>query len=131
MKKLFLTLFVLSALLISACSTGLPPASPEVHAFAECLTENEVIMYGTDWCPFCQQQKELFGDAFNSVMYVNCETNPSACNAAGVRSYPTWLVDGQMYSGVQQLYQLAQNSGACSLAPQAVVGDEEIGNDNL
>ena len=48
-------------------------------AFAECLTENGATMYGTATCPYCTKQKEMFGDAFASVNYVDCQEDPDAC----------------------------------------------------
>ena len=34
--------------------------SSKYDGFASCMTEKGVIMYGTDWCPNCQNQKQLF-----------------------------------------------------------------------
>jgi glutaredoxin len=123
MKKTILFLFVIAAAFLAACSGNggasyyIPSteASPAVQNLAMCLTENEAIMYGTEWCPHCKNQKELFGSAFADIMYVNCEANPSACNAAGVQGFPTWVINGQRYSGTRQLAELAEYSG-CSLA---------------
>ena len=33
----------------------------EYDEFAQCLTEAEAKMYGTEWCKFCKAQKALFG----------------------------------------------------------------------
>ncbi len=82
--------------------------------FAQCLTDNGVIMYGTDWCTHCQNQKLLFGTSFNNIAYVNCDNSPQACTNAGVTGYPTWYVNGEIYSGVQSLETLSQFSG-CNL----------------
>lgn len=123
MKKYLLITLVLAATVLAACSSSnvnyyVPSteASPEVLNLAVCLTENDAVMYGTEWCPHCRNQKELFGDAFINVTYVNCEVNPSACNAAGVQAFPTWVINGQRYTGTQALATLSQNSG-CPLVP--------------
>lgn len=120
MKKIILLSLITVVTILVACSSSssvyIPntEVSPEIHNLASCLTEEDAIMYGTEWCPHCRNQKELFGESFEKIIYVNCETNPSACNAAGVTGYPTWVINGQRYSGTQQLTALAQNSG-CQL----------------
>lgn len=79
--------------------------------FAQCMTQNGMTMYGTDWCPHCQRQKQLFGKSFAYVHYVNCDLGP-ACDEAGVEGYPTWAKgDELLSSGVKSLAELAQISG--------------------
>ncbi|MEM8640676.1 MAG: vitamin K epoxide reductase family protein [Cyanobacteria bacterium P01_G01_bin.54] len=88
-------------------------------ALAEHLTEMDAKMYGAYWCPHCRDQKNLFGkEAFKKVTYVECaedaekdEPQPDQCEAAGVQSYPTWEIDGQMRPGQIPLEQLASLSG--------------------
>ena len=41
-------------------------------AFARCLTERGVKMYGAWWCPHCVEQKEMFGASFEYAPYVEC-----------------------------------------------------------
>ena len=82
--------------------------------FATCLSESGTTMYGTDWCPHCQDQKRLFGRAFKDVDYVNCDYS-NKCALNGVQSYPTWIYpDGERATGVQELEVLAEKSG-CEL----------------
>ncbi|NQV90006.1 hypothetical protein HQ487_01200 [Candidatus Uhrbacteria bacterium] len=88
-------------------------------AFAQCLTENGVTMYGAWWCPHCENQKELFGSAFDQVDYVECSTAArtmnQTCQDAGIEGYPTWeLGDGTRLGGEQSLETLATKSG-CEL----------------
>ncbi|MFW6263893.1 MAG: vitamin K epoxide reductase family protein [Cyanobacteriota bacterium] len=86
-------------------------------ALAEHLTEVGASNYGTFWCPYCYSQKQLFGEeAFSKVNYVECdpsgiEPQPGLCQEAGIRSYPSWEINGQLYSGTQSLEQLAEVSG--------------------
>ncbi|HLD07244.1 MAG TPA: thioredoxin family protein [Candidatus Nanoarchaeia archaeon] len=84
-------------------------------AFAQCLTEKEVSMGGADWCPHCQTQKKMFGKSFQFVEYHDCDRDPAWCGRNAVRSYPTWIVGGKQYTGVQQLSDLSALSG-CPLA---------------
>lgn len=83
-------------------------------SFAKCLAENNVVMYGTDWCPHCQAQKKLFGKSFEFVVYINCDTSP-LCDANNVNGYPTWIFkDNSRLEGTQELDVLAEKS-SCAL----------------
>jgi uncharacterized membrane protein len=101
-------------------------SAPANVVLAEHLTASNVKMYGAFWCKFCKQQKEMFGrEAFSKVDYVECDpagTNPRTemCVAAGIQSYPTWEVDGQLSPGVLALEELAAMSG--------YDGDRSFGN---
>lgn len=94
-------------------------AAPSPYdSFAQCLTENDVTMYGAYWCPHCQNQKKLFGNAWRHIDYVECAT-PGApntmtkqCEEAGVEGYPTWInAAGEIIAGEQSLEELATFSG--------------------
>lgn len=92
-----------------------PSSSNENETFAQCLTESGVKMYGTDWCQYCQQQKSMFGNkAFKLVDYVNCDFNQAECNEAGIQGYPTWIINGETYQGIQSLQTLSSLTG-CAL----------------
>jgi uncharacterized membrane protein len=84
---------------------------------AEHLTEIGAVKYGAFWCPHCYDQKLLFGkEAFSKINYVECDPQgknpqPNACTEAGVQSYPTWEINGEIYRGTQTLEELAEASG--------------------
>lgn len=86
----------------------------EYDEFASCLTEEGAIFYGTEWCGFCQQQKDMFGESMELVDFIDCDQNRNVCTSEGIRGYPTWKIDGQLYSGVQQLTRLSELTG-CEL----------------
>lgn len=92
----------------------LPDTSGEYDSFASCLTEEGVVMYGTDWCPHCKNQKALFGKSFKLIDYVNCDFNKETCLINGVEGYPTWKISGENYPGTQPLEKLSALTG-CSL----------------
>ncbi len=103
-KIIFYFLFILIILVVLVgCSKG----PGKFDAFAQCLTEKGVVMYGTEWCPHCKNQKKLFGDSFQYVTYIDCDRNRDECLRAGVEGYPTWVIDGENYPGEQPLYRLA------------------------
>jgi glutaredoxin len=85
--------------------------SGDLDGFATCLNEAGAVMYGTDWCPHCADQKKLFGDSFKKVNYVNCDFNEEACLRNRVTGYPTWVIGGEGHSGVQSLETLASLTG--------------------
>lgn len=84
-------------------------------AFAACLTEKGVTMYGSESCGHCKNQKRIFGDSFKYVNYINCNQDRSICSQAGIPGYPTWKIDGKNYPGMQPLERLASLSG-CELS---------------
>jgi hypothetical protein len=86
----------------------------EFDEFAECLTDNGAIFYGTEWCGFCQQQKEMFGASMQNVNFIDCDQNRNTCMSEGITGYPTWKINGQLYPGLQQLTRLSELSG-CTL----------------
>ena len=90
-------------------------SSEELDAFAQCLGDSELTMYGTSWCSHCKSQKAAFGDSFQYVNYVDCDKDRDICTAEGIRGYPTWKINGQSYSGEQSLSKLGELAG-CSLS---------------
>ncbi|OGZ54745.1 MAG: hypothetical protein A3B25_01655 [Candidatus Ryanbacteria bacterium RIFCSPLOWO2_01_FULL_48_26] len=96
--------------------------SGKFDAFAQCLAENKITMYGADWCPHCQNEKKAFGDSFRFVPYVECPQDPDRCIAAGIKRYPTWIFpaspaggpDGRRLEGEQGLEKLSSES-SCAL----------------
>lgn len=135
MKKVaILSLLVLSVVVFAGCNkntsapadttvptadSAQPTAPAEVAApavnleettkLAECLTNGNVIMYGTEWCGHCKNQKDLFGEAFAKVTYVDCDAERQRCLDAGVRGFPTWIdAQGNQYPGTQQLERLSE-----------------------
>src|SRR5262249_49544520 len=76
------------------------------------LRDSGAIMYGAYWCPHCSEQKHLFGAAVKDVPYVECDAKgvnarPDLCERAGVKVYPTWVIDGARREVVQTLGDLA------------------------
>jgi uncharacterized membrane protein len=92
------------------------PEDPWVRGLAEHLVKTDAKFYGASWCPHCSEQKELFGPSATRVPYIECSPGgpraPQApvCNDAGIKTYPTWIINGQRYSGTQSLDSLAQFS---------------------
>ncbi|MFB6166650.1 MAG: hypothetical protein ABEJ62_00100 [Candidatus Nanohaloarchaea archaeon] len=123
----FLALSIVAVLGLAVAFTG--DGSPtgrmtaeELDSFAQCLTENNATFYGAYWCPHCDTQKSMFGDAMEYVDYVECwpggrpRSRPPAkiCQEKNIRSTPTWIIQGERYTGVQTFKDLAKATG-CSI----------------
>jgi uncharacterized membrane protein len=98
-------------------TTGMQePADSFQAGLAMYMAEHGAVMYGSYKCPHCNQQKQMFGDAFKYIKYVECNpkgenANPSLCLAKGIMNYPTWEIDGRFYEGAMPLEQLSAISG--------------------
>lgn len=100
----------------SGSVAGVNTSNVNPEELAKYLTSKGIILYGAYWCPHCQDQKKLFGDALQYVTYYECDpkgenSKADACTAAGIEGYPTWIIDGQKYSGTKTLDELADLSG--------------------
>ena len=83
-----------------------------LDAFAKCLAEKKITMYGAAWCPHCQSEKKAFGKSFKYVPYVECPEETQLCLDKGIRGYPTWILpDGKQLIGEQGLQKLSEESG--------------------
>ncbi|MGH7888463.1 MAG: vitamin K epoxide reductase family protein [Candidatus Binatia bacterium] len=92
------------------------PEDPWVKALAEHLTKSDAKFYGASWCHHCQDQKKLFGSSVKRIPYIECSPGgsqapqASTCKEKDIKSYPTWIIDGQRQTGVLALDTLAQLS---------------------
>jgi hypothetical protein len=115
--------------------TSLAPAgSPEVGkgwlvtsrsgnsemTLAEHLQKTGAKLYGAWWCPHCYEQKQLFGQAavqasFKSLAIECAEDGVKSqielCRQQEIQGFPTWIIKGQKYPGVQSPAKLAELSG--------------------
>jgi uncharacterized membrane protein/glutaredoxin len=92
------------------------PEDPWIRGLAEHLTKIDAKFYGASWCPHCADQKEMFGSSGNRLPYVECSPGgrkaPQApiCKDKNIQNYPTWIINGERYTGMQSLDSLAQYS---------------------
>lgn len=108
MKKIFLSVFIIS---LSSCNS----AKNEDQNFAKCLSDSGAVFYGTEWCPHCKEQKEMFGDDIKEIRYVDCDKNKNFCDKEKIEAYPTWkFKDGSFLRGKRELKDLSEKTG-CKL----------------
>ncbi|MCP4646479.1 MAG: thioredoxin family protein [bacterium] len=79
--------------------------------FATCVTESGAVLYGTDWCSHCKDQKALFGEHFEKVKFVDCDDSSDLCSLAEIEAYPTWIIDGEKHLGTKSLENLGTLTG--------------------
>lgn len=95
----------------------------ELFGFADCVKTSGAKMYGAYWCPHCQDNKDLFGPAWESMVdmvYVECDEggeNPQTelCQEVGIEGFPTWIYPGgTAIPGVNDLKTISDFTG-CEL----------------
>ena len=82
--------------------------------FANCLSEKNAEIYGSDRCINCQEQKSLFGKSFKNLNYINCDFSRETCVNELIYGLPTWKINEKMLVGTQSLEILAFETG-CEL----------------
>ncbi|MFA6461256.1 MAG: thioredoxin family protein [Candidatus Woesearchaeota archaeon] len=111
MKWQFAFLLVLSLLFLVSCG----PNQEQLQNFATCLTDQGAVMYGASWCVHCKEQKEMFGDAFVKVNYVECTIEEQRCSEENISGLPTWkFKDGSILEGALPFSELESKTG-CKL----------------
>lgn len=58
---------------------------------ATCLSEKGFSLAGTAWCPHCEKQREMFGDALSIIDYHDCEEDKDWCEENDIKYYPSWI----------------------------------------
>ncbi|HYC55366.1 MAG TPA: hypothetical protein VEC60_09680 [Reyranella sp.] len=121
MHRFLISCAIAAAAAVVALAQPRAASAASLQDFGRCLARQGATFYGASWCPHCQSQREMLGDAMSSVRYVECSVDGGrggtapACSSAGVDSYPTWVFgDGTRASGAQSLGRLAAKTG-CAL----------------
>ncbi len=121
MKKIWISIIVAVILIILVFAirpaiTGNTVSEERIKmdSFAQCIADSGAVMYGTSWCSYCQSQKKDFGKSFKNINFVDCDRNYEECILAGVKNYPTWIIDEEIYTGKQSFNTLSRLTG-CEL----------------
>mgnify|MGYP000209298767 CR=1 FL=1 len=91
-------LLVLLALLISTFVFIYQIFYPRKELFS--TDKTEFIMYKADWCGHCKRAlpkfkklKEELEEQYVPFTMVECTTNEERCNVAGIKGYPTFILE--------------------------------------
>ncbi len=109
------------------------PQPGEYTEFAQCVAASGTTFFGAFWCPHCQNQKAMFGDAADLLPYVECSTPDGQgrlqeCIDANIQSYPTWeFADKTRVNGEISFADLSAKTG-CPL-PNATAPLEQTNID--
>lgn len=85
----------------------------KLKEFNDCLAENGMVIYGSDWCPFCTELVEKLGgyEAVENV-YVECTENQELCQEEMIGTgVPEIQINGEMYQGERTIEAIAQATG--------------------
>jgi len=101
-----LVIVVAAAIILNVSDSPTGAVISETESLAKCLTAKGATMYGAEWCGHCKTQKEMFGQDFKYINYVECTTEREQCTRAGVEGYPTWIINDEQYPGKRSLSEL-------------------------
>ncbi len=88
-------------------------SSPQKIKFAKFLSDNNIKMFSAYWCPHCHDQKQLFGKkAVKELSIIECaqdgkDNQYKLCREKQIEGFPSWEINGEIYSGVKDLNDLA------------------------
>lgn len=83
-------------------------------ALAKQMESLNTRMYGAYFCTHCYDQKQAFGkDAFSQISYVECtqdgkDSQLELCREKGIRSVPTWEINGKLFKGERSIHELQE-----------------------
>ncbi len=111
-----------NAINISSPTEKVSPAittssSAQKIEFARFLKNNNIVMYSAYWCPHCHDQKIMFGkQAVKELSVIECaqdgkDNKYKLCQTKGIEGFPSWEINGEIYSGTRDLNDLAIMTG--------------------
>jgi len=92
------------------------PEDPRLRALAQHLERTGAVYYGASWCPSCQEQSRLFGQAARHLPYVECSPQGRSggtafeCVANDISTYPTWVIGQRRFERLLEPEELARRS---------------------
>ena len=86
-----------------------------LNGFAQCLADKDIVMYGSEYCGHCKTQKQMFGESFQHINYIECSIDENKDKCSGLRGVPAWEIPGQdIKYGTTELEKLSELS-ECTL----------------
>ena len=110
LKKIMILCLVVSLVLVGGCTnSNNTNGKPDIE-LAKCIGDRSTL-YISAGCIACAHQKELFGDSFKYLNVIDCKKEPQKCIDTDILSVPTWVIEGEKYSGARPVEQLRQLTG--------------------
>jgi len=72
------------------------------------------VLYVQAGCIHCREQEDLFGENVKYLHIFDCaasKDNTLVCNLGGIVTTPTWIINGEKYTGVQSIEKLKELTG--------------------
>ncbi len=91
-------------------------STPSSIELARHLRSTGVVKYSVYWCQHCHEQNQLFGKkAAAKLNNVECapdgeNSQTKLCKEKGIKSVPSWEINGSIDSGIKTLEELADLS---------------------
>jgi hypothetical protein len=77
---------------------------------AQCIGERSEL-YVQLGCKACKTQEEMFGKNYQYLNTIDCLYERQECINAGILGTPTWIINGEKYSGVKSIERLKELTG--------------------
>ena|SRR3989338_4799052 len=110
-KYIMFSILLLAVIIVSYTFYVRSQRTGSYDEFAKCLTATGAVVYGNDFCQYTGKQLNWFGKSEQYLSYVKCAESEELCDNKGVKTTPTWEINGSMYEGVQSFEKLAEVSG--------------------
>jgi hypothetical protein len=92
--------------------TGYAIGSTRFDKFAQCLSDNDVVLYTSEGdCEACTQQKAIFKNSYQYLNVVNCDNEAAKCAELEINYAPVWIIKGKKYFGLQGIPRLSEITG--------------------
>lgn len=78
-----------------------------------CIAANSSL-YVYAGCSHCETQKQILKDYISYFKINDCLKSPEICQESGITAYPTWIIAGKSYEGVQSIKKLTELTGCQS-----------------
>lgn len=75
--------------------------------FSKCLAEKS-FLYTQLGCHACKIQEEMFGNYYKNLNVVDCTSETLKCSEKGIQVTPTWIINNEIYPGVQTIEKLKE-----------------------
>ena len=84
-----------------------PNKKPTDEEVMKCIAEKSII-YSSTTCGACRYQEQILGDYYSLFQEINCFKEIQKCIDAHIEATPTWIINGEKYTGVKSIQKLKE-----------------------